>query len=63
MKTLLVAPQLLKLDRIVSQAGSFTLSARSIQAQALCPHCQQPALRIHSRYERTLADLPWEGIA
>ncbi|HWQ35239.1 MAG TPA: ISL3 family transposase [Blastocatellia bacterium] len=63
MKTLLVAPQLLKLDRIVSQAGSVTLFVRSIQAQALCPDCRQPAVRIHSRYERTLADPPWEGIA
>lgn len=63
MKTLLLAPQLLKLDRIVSQAGSITLFVRSIQAQALCPDCQQPAVRTHSRYERTLADLPWEGVA
>jgi transposase len=26
---------------------------------ALCPLCSTPAYRIHSRYERTLADLPW----
>ena len=24
-----------------------------------CPHCQQASTRIHSRYVRTIADLPW----
>lgn len=24
-----------------------------------CPSCQQPAVRIHSHYQRTVADMPW----
>jgi transposase len=63
MKTLLVAPKLLKLDRIISSPGHMTLFVHSTQNRVRCPRCQQLATRIHSRYERTLADLPWEGVA
>src|SRR5437870_3355876 len=40
-------------------AAQITLAVRSTQAMALCPLCAMPAQRIHSSYERTLADLPW----
>jgi transposase len=33
----------------------------STQANARCPGCDAPARHIHSRYIRTLADLPWGG--
>src|SRR5262249_36515039 len=33
------------------------------QAQAACPKCQAPSRRVHSRYLRTVADLPWQGVA
>jgi transposase len=39
--------------------AQITLHVRSTQATALCPLCTTPAHRIHSHYERTLADLPW----
>jgi transposase len=32
---------------------------RSAQTRVPCPLCAIPARRLHSRYERTLADLPW----
>lgn len=35
------------------------LSVESIQPNSTCPLCHQAAHRIHSYYERTLADLPW----
>ncbi|MBS1807645.1 MAG: ISL3 family transposase [Acidobacteria bacterium] len=63
MKTILVAPHLLKLDRIVSQADQLRLVVHSIQVQVRCPKCACISSHLHSRYERTLADLPWEGIA
>ena len=44
------------LDDATSQ---LTLAVRSTQASAPCPVCTTPAYRIHSHYERTLADLPW----
>ena len=30
-----------------------------MQTIAQCPVCTRPAQRVHSRYQRTLADLPW----
>nr|WP_231948543.1 transposase family protein [Acetobacter senegalensis] len=27
----------------------------------MCPDCQCPTQRIHSFYQRKLADLPWQG--
>jgi transposase len=35
------------------------VSVKSIQKTVRCPLCDQAAYRVHSRYERTLADLPW----
>jgi len=40
-------------------AAQITLTVRSTQASVPCPLCAMPARRIHSRYGRTLADLPW----
>jgi transposase len=40
-------------------ASRITLQVRSTQTTARCPLCTTPARRIHSHYERTLADLPW----
>ena len=41
----------------VHAAITVTLQARRITAR--CPLCGRRSKRIHSRYERTLADLPW----
>jgi transposase len=40
-------------------AAQITLTVRSTQVSVPCPLCATPARRIHSRYTRTLADLPW----
>lgn len=40
-------------------AAHMTLRVQSTQTRAPCPLCATPARRIHSAYERTLADLPW----
>ena len=37
----------------------LTLRVRSTLTRVSCPVCTTPARRIHSQYERTLADLPW----
>lgn len=39
--------------------AEFVLTAE--QAAACCPLCDQPSRRVHSRYTRTLADLPCQG--
>src|SRR5262247_2590803 len=58
---LLPDPALLRLAacRVDTAATQITLSLCSTQARALCPLCTVATRRIHSRYERTLADLPW----
>jgi transposase len=40
-------------------AAQLTLRVTSIQALVHCPVCRFPTRRIHSYYERALADLPW----
>jgi transposase len=45
--------------QVDTTAAQITLRVHSTQASAPCPVCITPAQRIHSHYERTLADLPW----
>lgn len=40
-------------------ASLMTLHVTSTQTAVPCPICAVPAERMHSRYTRTLADLPW----
>jgi transposase len=40
-------------------ARRLTLQVTSTRALVDCPVCQFPTQRIHSRYVRTVADLPW----
>jgi transposase len=58
---LLPAATLLHLDacEINDAAAQIIVRVHSTQATAPCPLCTTPAWRIHSHYERTLADLPW----
>lgn len=39
--------------------ATITLIIASVQTVTQCPICASQTQRIHSRYERTLADLPW----
>lgn len=43
--------------------GQLTLTVVSAQSSSDCPLCHQPAIRIHSRYSRSLIDLPWASLA
>jgi transposase len=51
----------LRLDEchVDTPTAPITLRVRSTQTTAPCPLCTTPAHRLHSHYERTLADLPW----
>jgi transposase len=40
---------------------SITIAATAITPAARCPCCAAPSGRVHSRYVRTAADLPWQG--
>jgi transposase len=41
------------------RASHITLGLTSTPPRGHCPSCSQPSERVHSRYQRTLADLPW----
>ena len=58
---LLLLPPYLELDawQIESTTTHINLTIVSTQAIAECPICHQGTHRIHSHYERTVADLPW----
>lgn len=63
MPTILPDPAHLHLDHIRLDADTITLVVESKDERAPCPLCGEPAGRVHSRYVRTLADLPWNGVA
>src|ERR1700686_2716660 len=49
--------QLLKFD-----SEAVILIVCTSRREAVCPTCHQPSKRVHSHYQRKLADLPWNGV-
>jgi transposase len=43
--------------------GGVTIALASSRPSVACPTCGTSSEREHSRYRRTLADLPWQGVA
>ena len=62
-KTLIADPTVLKIEKIIAEKSSLTIFVKSVQKQVRCPICQYVSVKRHSLYERSLADLPWQGIA
>lgn len=61
--TLFSLPAPLLVEDVLLENQVLTLVITSTLAEMPCPDCRQPARRIHSRYTRTLADLPCQGRA
>lgn len=61
--TLLPDPAQLRLICLSATDARITLDVCPRSLTARCPLCGQPSERVHSRYCRTLADLPWSGLA
>jgi len=55
-------PKLVQLDYVASEEQSITLVVRTFRPSVPCPNCSRTAQRVHSRYWRTLADRPWNGL-
>jgi transposase len=55
-------PTRLHLLSISTDLAGITLHLRTCSDTACCPQCGCPSARVHSRYRRLLADLPWVGI-
>jgi transposase len=67
-RTILPDTEILKLLHVhASGEEHHALAARTTSAKARCPEyvprvCGMVSRRVHSRYVRMLADLPWQGI-
>jgi transposase len=61
-RTILPDAETLKLLHVCASSESITLAARTTSAEVRCPVCGTLSRRVHSRYVRMLADLPWQGI-
>ena len=59
--TLNADPRLLRLELIIPSSEAIILVVTTIAASAPCPTCGRLAVRLHSRYQRHVADLPWNG--
>ena len=51
----------IRVDRLWRVGAAIHLAVRATRRIARCPLCQRRAKRVHSHYERTLADLPCGG--
>src|SRR3954469_4227780 len=51
----------LVVEQVLPEADRITIVAGLRLPTSTCPDCHVPSSRVHSRYERRLADLPWQG--
>ncbi len=61
--TLLADPEAIHLHCIRPSLNTITLVVKTAAKQAMCPRCQRSSSRVHSRYHRCVADLPWHGVS
>ncbi len=60
-RVLPLIPAGLAVLEVVSTANHVVLTSSPQQPSAACPTCARVSQWLHSRYQRTLADLPWQG--
>ena len=56
-------PKGLDLEGLSVGSGRVSISVSSGATGCLCPVCGRGSSRVHSRYSRTVSDLPWHGIS
>ncbi len=61
--TLLPDPASLHLVRLETEEQSLLVVVETTSPEAVCPLCHCRGARVHSRYVRLVADLPWAGWA
>ncbi len=52
-------PDTIRLEQLEVAEAAIGVTMTTTSATAPCPDCGTLATRVHSRYDRTLADLPW----
>lgn len=61
-ETLFLGKENLQLQRLELEEDHVSLFASTTAATAQCPICGCTSGRVHSRYCRTVSDLPWQGV-
>src|SRR5690242_8254503 len=61
--TLLPDPTCLHLQLLDASTTTIILVMTTTSEEADCPLCHRRSSRVHSRYVRQIADLPWMGCA
>jgi transposase len=61
MENLLFDLKDMKIEGVVRAGGRLLFNTTPTKSEAACLDCRQPSSRVHSRYQRTLADLPCSG--
>jgi transposase len=56
-------PKGLHLENLSIGTGCVSISVSSGARRSRCPACGRDSSRVHSRYSRTVSDLPWHGIS
>jgi transposase len=56
---LLLEPHQLRLDTLTMTTERIILDVTAIPSTAICPVCRGESTRVHSRYQRKVADLAW----
>jgi transposase len=52
----------LRLEAVESHEDGIDVLLTTVRPRAPCPLCRRASRRVHSRYARTVADLPWGGV-
>ena len=56
-------PKGLELQRLRIETGRVSICVSSGTSRSVCPLCGRASSLVHSRYARTVSDLPWHGIS
>jgi transposase len=56
-------PKGLELESLSVETGHVSICVGSGAKRCICPLCGHRSARAHSRYHRTVSDLPWHGIS
>jgi zinc-finger of transposase IS204/IS1001/IS1096/IS1165 len=54
-------PEDLQVQQVLTEPDRIIILAEPKPSASLCPLCGHSSERVHSRYLRSLADLPWQG--
>ena len=56
-------PSCVHIEGIHPETDGLTIILRTNRTAVPCPDCEQLSDSVHSWYQRTLTDLPWQGVA